>query len=132
MPALILVVLAVGIVAVGNARSVFGSQPVMVTPIGSDSAKDLNPKMVTYEVFGSGTSATINYLNLDGNPQRAGGVEVPWSLTLTTTSPSTSPNILAQSDGNTISCRITVDDVVKDERTATGMNAETFCLVKFA
>ncbi|ART74265.1 hypothetical protein BTO20_37115 (plasmid) [Mycobacterium dioxanotrophicus] len=132
IPILVIGVIAAGALAVQNARSVFGSHPVIVTPKGAESAEGLNSKVVTYEVFGSGATATINYLNLDGKPQRAGDVRVPWSLTLTTTSPSVSPNMLAQSDGHSISCRITVDDVVKDERTATGMNAETFCLVKFA
>lgn len=73
----------------------------------------------------------INYLDLDGKPQRAVG-DLPWTLRLTTTNPSASPNILAQGDGQTISCRITVDDVVKDERTAAGVNAQTYCLVKSA
>lgn len=126
------VVAAVGVAAVQNARTVFGSNPVIVTPKGSDSAADFNPKVVTYEVYGSGTAAVVNYLDLSGIPQRAGSVSLPWSLTLSTTDPSASPNILAQGDGDSIGCRITVDDVIKDERTATGVNAETFCLVKSA
>jgi len=43
-----------------------------------------------------------------------------------------SPNIIAQSDGGRISCRMTVDGVVKDERRSHGVNAPTFCLVKSA
>ena len=42
------------------------------------------------------------------------------------------PEMVAQSDGDNISCRITVDDVVKDERTSDGVNAQTFCIVKSA
>ena len=38
----------------------------------------------------------------------------------------------AQSDGSSITCRITVDGVLKDERTTNGVNAQTFCLVKSA
>jgi hypothetical protein len=53
-------------------------------------------------------------------------------LTLTTTAPAASPNIIAQSDGDSITCRITVDGVIKDERTTNGVNAQTFCLVKSA
>ncbi len=132
IPLLVVFAVAIGVVAVMNARSVFGAQPVVVTPKSSDSAEDFNPKVVTYEVFGSGSTAVINYLDLDGKPQRTGSVALPWSLTLSTTSPSASPNIIAQGDGHSISCRVTVDDVVKDERTATGVNAETFCLVKSA
>ncbi|GAY16280.1 MmpS family transport accessory protein [Mycobacterium sp. shizuoka-1] len=132
IPVLVVVVVAAGAAAVQNARTVFGSNPVIVTPKSSDSAEDFNPKVVTYEVFGSGSAAMVNYLDLSGIPQRTGSVALPWSLTLTTTDPSASPNILAQGDGDSIGCRITVDDVVKEERTATGLNAETFCLVKSA
>jgi hypothetical protein len=132
LPVLIVVAVAVGGVAVAQLRSVFGSNPVVVTPRGSDSAADFNPKVVTYEVFGTAATAVINYLDLEGKPQRVASAELPWTLRLTTTSPSASPNILAQGEGETISCRITVDDEIKDERTRTGVNAETYCLVKSA
>src|SRR5258708_28784849 len=75
-----------------------------------------NPKVVKYEIFGTGGLATINYLDLDAQPQKAENVGLPWSLTLTTTAPAASPNIIAQRDGDTITCRITVDAVVKHER----------------
>ncbi|BBY65251.1 MmpS family transport accessory protein [Mycolicibacterium helvum] len=132
IPVLVVVVVAVGVVAVTNARTVFGSDPVIVTQKTSDSAEKFDPKVVTYEVFGSGGTAVVNYVDLDGRPQRTGSVTLPWSVTLTTTNPSASPNVLVQGDGDSIGCRITVDDVVKEERTATGMNAATYCLVKSA
>jgi hypothetical protein len=71
-------------------------------------------------------------MDLEGKPQRVADVALPWTLTLQTTLPSVMPNILAQGDGDSISCRVTVDDEVKQERTATGVNAETFCFVKAA
>jgi hypothetical protein len=132
LPALAVIAVVLGGFTVSQLRSVFGSDPIVVTPKGSDSAADFSPKVVVYEVFGSGSSAVINYLDLDGKPQRVPTTPLPWSVRLTTTNPSTSPNMLAQSDGQSISCRITVDDVVKDERTSTGVHAQTFCLVKSA
>lgn len=132
LPVAIVVAVAVGVLTVSQLRSVFGSNPVLVTPIGADTAEKFVPKVVTYEVFGSGGTAVINYKDLDGKPQRTGTVELPWTLTLSTTAPSVAPNIIAQTDGETISCRVTVDDEVKDERTVTGVNAQTFCLVKSA
>ena len=54
---LVVVTVAVGGLAVAQLRTVFGSNPVIVTPKGSDSAADFNPKVVTYEVFGSGAAA---------------------------------------------------------------------------
>lgn len=132
LPALIAVAVAAGALTVSQLRTVFGSHPVVVTDLSSDNAEDFNPKYVTYEIFGSGTTAVINYMDLEGKPQRVADVALPWTLTLQTTLPSVMPNILAQGDGDSISCRVTVDDEVKQERTATGVNAETFCFVKAA
>jgi hypothetical protein len=132
LPVLVIVAIAVGGLAVANLRSVFGSDKAIVTPVDADTAENFNPKVVTYEIFGTGSSATINYADLDGKPQRTGEVSLPWSLTLQTTLPSVMPNIMAQGDGQSITCRVTVDDEVKDERTAQGVNAATYCLVKAA
>ncbi len=132
LPVLMVGAIAVGTVSVAHLRSVFGSHGAVVTPVGSDTADSFNPKVVTYEVFGTGATATINYTDLDGLPQRTGEVSLPWSLTLETTVPSVMPNLLAQGDGQSISCRVTVDDVVKDERTVQGVNPATYCLVKAA
>jgi hypothetical protein len=132
LPVLIIVAVAAGGLIVTNVRTVFGSNPVVVTDKSSDNAEDFNPKFVKYEIFGSGATAVINYMDLEGKPQRVPSTPLPWTLTLQTTLPSVMPNIMAQGDGDSISCRVTVDDEVKQERTATGMNAETFCFVKAA
>lgn len=132
LPVLIIVAVVAGGLIVMNVRKVFGSNPVVVTDKSSDNAEDFNPKFVKYEIFGSGATAVINYMDLEGKPQRVSSTPLPWTLTLQTTLPSVMPNIMAQGDGDSISCRVTVDDEVKQERTATGMNAETFCFVKAA
>jgi Mycobacterium membrane protein len=132
---LLVIVLVVLIAAfcVDRFRGFFGH--TVLTKPGAGLVNDpapFNPKVVTYEIFGTGSEATINYLDLDAQPQKAESAPLPWSLTLTTTAPAASPNIVAQSDGDSITCRITVDGVVKDERTSDGLNAQTFCLVKSA
>lgn len=132
LPILIVVAIAAGGLAVSQLRTVFGAHPVVVTPIGAGTAEDTDPKVVTYEVVGSAGSAVINYLDLDGKPQSVPAGSLPWSVTLTTTAAAATATILAQSDGHTITCRVIVDDEVKEERTATGVNAETYCLVKSA
>jgi hypothetical protein len=134
VPLLIIVVILLGVFMVDRLRGVFGKTEL--TRPGAGLVNDpapFNPKVVKYEIFGQpGATATINYLDLDAQPQKAVNVTLPWSLTLTTTAPAASPNIVAQGDGDSISCRITVDDVVKDEKTTDGLNAQTFCLVKSA
>ncbi|EUA90383.1 conserved membrane family protein [Mycobacterium ulcerans str. Harvey] len=41
---------------------------------------------------------------------------LPWSFTITTTEPAVLGNVVAQGNGGTIGCRITVNGEVKDER----------------
>jgi Mycobacterium membrane protein len=129
----ILLVVGIAIFVVDRFRGFFG-QTVLTKP-GAGLVNDpepFNPKVVKYEIYGNGSVATINYLDLDAQPQKALNASLPWELTLTTTAPAASPNIIAQSDGSSITCRITVDGVLKDERTSDGVNAQTFCLVKSA
>ncbi|MCV7197266.1 MmpS family transport accessory protein [Mycobacterium angelicum] len=135
LPLLVLVALTLGGFVIHRMHGIFGSDNE-ITREGSGIAKDpppFNPKRVTYEVFGPpGSLATINYLDLSANPQSVKQAPLPWTLTLTTTAPATSPILLAQGDGHTISCRITVDGKVKDEKSAQGVDAFTFCQVKSA
>ncbi|HNM85934.1 MAG: MmpS family transport accessory protein [Mycobacterium sp.] len=134
IPLVIVVVVAVASFLVVRIRGYFGHDfNSGTTYAAADDVKPFNPKVVTYEIFGvPGATADINYLDLDAKPQRVDGATLPWSLTLSTTAPGVMPNIVAQGDGDTISCRITVDDEVKDENSTTGVNAQTFCLVKNA
>jgi Mycobacterium membrane protein len=131
LPLLIVTVMVVGGLAVTRVKSFFGAHDtgVMTTPRLDDS-KPFKPKVVKYEIFGAANRANVNYLDLSAEPQRVDGAPLPWSLVLSTTAPSVFPNIVAQSDGDYIGCRITVDDEVKDEKVANGVHALTFCLVK--
>jgi hypothetical protein len=130
----ILVAAAIAVFCVDRLHGVFGKTELTRPGAGiANDTKPFNPKVVKYEIYGApGAVATINYLNLDAQPQEVKDVALPWSVTLTTTAPAASANIVAQGDGDTISCRITVNGEVKDENTTDGLNAETFCLVKSA
>lgn len=133
IPLLIIVVVVIAGFTVARIRTFFGAEGILTTPkVFADDPEPFDPKVVKYEIFGTGTYANINYLDLDAKPQRLDGAAIPWSLTLQTTAPSAAPNIVAQGDGSSVTCRITVDDEVKDERTATGVNALTYCFVKSA
>jgi len=132
LPVLIVVAVVIGAATVSQLREAFGADPVLVTPTGNNTAESFNPKVVTYEVFGSGSTGVINYVDLDGIPQRVENAALPWSLTLSTTVPAVSANILAQSDGDDVTCRILVDGELEEENTATGVNAQTVCVVKSA
>jgi hypothetical protein len=133
IPIVIVIVVVIAGFTVHRIRTFFGAEGIIVTPkVFADDPEPFDPKVVKYEIFGSGSYADINYLDLDAKPQRVDGAGLPWSLTLQTTAPSAAPNIVAQGDGGSITCRITVDDEIKDERTSNGVNAQTFCFVKSA
>ena len=74
--------------------------------------------------------ATINYLDVNAQPQRVDDTTLPWSYNVTTTQPAVFANVMAQGNSDSIGCRITIDGVVKDERTVNKVNAYTFCLDK--
>ncbi len=129
----IAVVIAVAAFCVLRLRSFFGNHDT--SGIGNSSLDDIKPfnhKHVVYKVYGSGATANINYLDINAQPRRIDNVPLPWTLSVTTTLPSVSVNVVAQTDGDQIGCQIIVNDVVKDERSITGVNAETFCIVKSA
>jgi flagellar basal body-associated protein FliL len=134
LPLIIIIVVAIAAFGVYRLHGIFGKTETTRQGSGlANDTKPFNPKTVVYEIYGPpGTVATINYLDLNATPQIARDVTLPWSLTLTTTAPAASANIVAQGDSDTIGCRITVNGELKDEKTSTGVNAQTFCLVKSA
>ncbi|MEO8813985.1 MAG: MmpS family protein [Mycobacterium sp.] len=136
LPLMIVAVIAVGGFTVHRVHGYFGGDDNVGASSAFQDTEPFHPKVVVYDIF-SPAGATdpivdINYLDLDAEPQRLDGASLPWSLTLETTNPAVSPNIVAQGTGDSIGCRITIDGVVKDERVSDGASAYTFCLVKSA
>jgi MmpS family membrane protein len=132
----IVAVVVVAVVAFGVYRlhGIFGSGNEVSRP-GAESLENsnYNPKRVLLEVFGTpGSVATINYLDTDAQPRRVDDAILPWSQTLTTTDPTLFADLRAQGDGDTITCRITVNGIVKNERSSTNVNAYVACLDKSA
>jgi hypothetical protein len=133
LPLLIVAVVVVGGFAVTRVKSFFGAHDTgALTTSKLDDSKPFKPKVVKYEIFGSAPRANVNYLDLSADPQRIDGAPLPWTLVLSTTAPSVFPNISAQSDGDYLGCRITIDNEVKAEKISNGVHALTFCLVKSA
>ena len=127
-----LVVVSLAGFAVYRLHGIFGS--ANVTSTDSGAANDItpfNPKHLVLEVFGPpGAVATISYLDVNAQPQRVDDTALPWSCDVTTTEPAVFANVVAQGDIDSLGCRITIDDVVKDERSVNTVNACTFCLDK--
>ena len=133
IPLLLVVVLAVSALIVSRLHKIFGSEDLNANAGKGIEIVQFNPKVVVYEISGSpGTTASINYWDENANTHQVDNAPLPWSTTISTTLPSVSANIMAQSDGRTISCTITVDGIVRDRQNSDGHNAQTFCLVKSA
>ncbi|MBW0011646.1 MAG: transport acessory protein MmpS [Mycobacterium sp.] len=133
IPLLLVVVLAVSGLVVSRLHKIFGSQDLNANAGAGIEIVQFNPKVVTYEVSGApGTTADINYWDENANTHQVNDAPLPWSFTISTTLPAVSANIMAQTDGNQISCKITVDGVVREQQNADGHNAQTYCLVKSA
>jgi hypothetical protein len=132
-----MLLVAVAVVAVASfgvyrLHGIFGSHYNPSTASGfANEIVPFNPKHVVVEVFGPpGAVATINYLDVNAQPQHADGVTLPWSYDATTTEPAVFLNVVAQGDSESLGCRISIDGVVKDERTVNTMNAYAYCLDK--
>lgn len=133
IPLTLIVVLAVSALAVSRLHRIFGSQDLNANAGAGIEIVQFNPKVVKYDIFGSpGATANINYWDADANTNQVNAATLPWSFTISTTLPSVSANIMAQTDGSHIGCRITVDNIVREEQKSDGVNPQTFCLVKSA
>ena len=132
IPLVFVVVLAASGLIVMRLHKVFGSEDLNAAAGAGIEIVQFNPKIVVYDVFGPpGSTATIDYFDADANTHEVNAA-LPWSTTISTTLPAVSANIMAQGDGDQIGCRVTVDGVVRDQRSTDGRNAQTFCLVKSA
>jgi hypothetical protein len=130
-----LVVVVVGGFTVWRIRGIFGSEKrPSYADTKIDGTKPFKPKELTYEVFGPPvTVADIGYFDINADPQRVDGAHFPWSLKIRTTLPTmvlptVMGNIVAQSDSDTIGCRILVDRAGFSHE----VNALTFCRLKAA
>lgn len=133
IPLLLIVVLSIAGLAVTRLHKVFASQDLNANSGAGIKIVQFNPKVVKYEIFGNpGSTANINYWDADANTHQINDATLPWTFTVSTTLPTVSANIMAQTDGGYIGCRITVDGELREHQSSDGHNAQTFCLVKSA
>jgi hypothetical protein len=132
IPLVLVVVVTLGAYAIVRVREAAQVRP-QITAESSGITENFNPKHITYEVFGSGGTANLNYLDENGQPNLVENTPLPWSFTIITTLPSMSANIMVQGDRDVsdLQCRVTVDGEVRDDRTSTDrIKPFIYCLVK--
>jgi hypothetical protein len=128
------VAVAIGAMTISRLHGIFGVHSVSSVASGDgDEIVAVNPKHVTYEVFGPGGAAgVVSYLDENAKSHRVSFTTLPWSHTITTMVPGVFANVVAQGDADNIGCRIVVNGVVKEEQSSSGIRAQTFCLDKAA
>lgn len=132
IPVVLIVVLAVAGLVVSRLHKVFASEDLNANAGKGIEIVQFNPKVLVYDVYGpAGATAQISYFDPDANVHEI-TAPVPWSVTLSTTLPTVSASLMARSDSDQIGCRVTVNGVLREEKSADGVNAQTYCLVKSA
>lgn len=132
IPVVLVIVLAVSGLVVSRLHKMFASQDLNAGAGAGIEIVQFNPKVMVYDVFGApGTTAQISFFDPDANVHLV-TAPLPWSISLSTTLPTVSASLMAQTDGNQIGCRVTVNGTVLEEKSADGINAQTYCLVKSA
>jgi hypothetical protein len=132
IPLVLVVVLAVSGLVVSRLHGMFASEDLNANAGAGIEIVQFNPKIMVYDVYGPpGTTAQISYFDPDANVHTV-TAPLPWSITLSTTLPTVSANLMARSDTDQIGCRVTVNGTVREEQSADGVNAQTYCLVKSA
>ena len=134
LPAVVLAVIAVVSYGVNTVRHLSEaiSNPPTENAIPA-TVVQINPKNVTYEVFGSlGDSGKVTYADLNSQPIEVTLASLPWSHSETTMASSASLSLVAQVDGDSVGCRILDDGQVRDEHSVSHEGAAVQCTVTAA
>jgi hypothetical protein len=134
LPAVVLGVIAIASYGVNTVRNLNAAitNPPAAAAIPA-TVVQINPKNVTYEVFGDlGSGGKVTYADLDSQPIEVTLASLPWSHSETTMASSASLSLVAQVDGNSVGCRILVDGQVRDEQSVSHEGAAVACTVTAA
>jgi hypothetical protein len=134
LPVVILVVAVVIFYGVNTVRHL--SEAISNPPVTRSipaTVVQINPKNVTYEVFGTlGSGGKVTYANLNSEPVEVTLASLPWSHSETTMASSATLSLVAQVDGSSVGCRIIVNGEVRDEHSVAHEGAAVACTVTAA
>jgi hypothetical protein len=84
-------------------------------------------KTIVYEVISDSTLSSVTYFDENSAEKQETGATAPWSKTVVNTSTYAIAGLGAQTNGQSITCRITVNGRVVDTKTSTGQYAVVNC-----
>ena len=134
LPAVVLAVITIVSYGVNAVRHM--SEAITNPPVTSSipaTVVQINPKNVTYEVFGDlGSGGKVVYADLDSKPVEVTLTSLPWSHSETTMSPSATLSLVTQVNGAALGCQIIVNGEVRDEQSVSHEGAAVSCTVTAA
>jgi hypothetical protein len=134
LPAVALIVMAIVGYGVNSVRHM--SEAITNPPVTSSipaTVVQINPKNVTYEVFGTlGGGGKVTYADLESQPIEVTLASLPWSHSETTMASSATLSLVAQVDGSSVGCRIIVNGALRDEHSVSHEGAAVACTVTAA
>jgi len=130
LPVLTVAVVSTAGVSIHLLHGIFGSQDLTKSSGNKFVIAQFNPKNIKYEIFGDfGGWGRVTYWNTDSKPVDISLTALPWSHVETTTMTTATADVTAQAAGGHIGCRITIDNEIRAEHTATGEHAGVWCQV---
>ncbi|QIS22221.1 MmpS family transport accessory protein [Nocardia terpenica] len=118
---------SVPVAAPGPAAPVVAAPQSTVPPLTPQAPTTIG-KTIVYEVISdSPTLNDVTYFDANSAEQQETDVAAPWSKTVVNNSTYVIAGIGAQTNGQSVTCRITVDGKVVDTKTATGQYAVVNC-----
>src|ERR1700730_12723708 len=101
IPLLLAVVLSVSTLAVTRLHKVFASQDLNANSGAGIKIVQFNPKVVKYDILEPpGSTVNINYWDAHANTHQIDDAPLPSAVTISTTLPTVSANIMAQTDAD--------------------------------
>ena len=132
LPLVVVVALIIGGIAVMRLNGAFPG-PGLPKPDPRDATPPYAVKTATYEILGPpGTTGVVNWMDAESLPQKANFTTLPWSTTISAAMPGIFAYVVAQGDGPSIGCRITVDGKLVDQQQVNTRDAQVSCLDKSA
>lgn len=98
--------------------------------VAGPALADTGSHEVVYEIWAESAAqaTTINYYEDGNKPESPANVPLPWKVTVHNSASDPIYALSAEnSDLGALSCRITIDGVVRDEQTTRGMHSSVGC-----
>ncbi|MEV6258104.1 MmpS family transport accessory protein [Nocardia sp. NPDC051911] len=84
-------------------------------------------KTIVYEIISDADLNSVTYWDGNSELQQETSASAPWTKTIINNSTVAISGVGAQTNGSSVTCRVTVDGKVKQEKTATGKYALVNC-----